>query len=238
MNEILVARKAFEAYLTSSAVSSVVTVIGVSIRYSGSCFPKDTLALAAFSRERGAPFRLVEAVVEVNERQKARMVDKVKKAMGTLRGRRVALLGLTFKPNTDDIREAPALDIAKGLLKGGASITAYDPAGMEHVRRLPIGRRIAFAADAYEAVDGADCAVLVTEWNELRTLDLKRLGRRMRRPVLCDLRNVYDADEAAAAGLAYVGVGQGTAQGVRTTRGKARTGRRPAARPTTRKGSR
>jgi UDPglucose 6-dehydrogenase len=186
--------------------------------YGGSCFPKDTLALAAFARERGAPFRLVETVVDVNERQKARMVEKIKGAMGTLRGRRVALLGLTFKPNTDDIREAPALDIARGLLRGGATIAAYDPAGMEHVRRLPLGRRIDFAADAYEAVDGADCAVLVTEWNELRTLDLKRMRRRMRRPVLCDLRNVYDADEAAAAGLAYVGVGQGTAPPVRAAR--------------------
>ena len=203
--------------------------------YGGSCFPKDTMALAAFARERGAPFRLVEAVVEVNERQKTRMVDKIKAAMGTLRGRRVALLGLTFKPNTDDIREAPALDIARGLLKGGASITAYDPAGMEHVKRLPLGRRIAFAASAYEAVEGADCAVLVTEWNELRTLDLKQLKRRMRRPVLCDLRNVYDADEAAAAGLAYVGVGQGTAPRARA----GRPAKRPATkRPGTRKRSR
>jgi UDPglucose 6-dehydrogenase len=168
------------------------------------------MALAAFARQRGAPFRLVEAVVEVNEAQKKRMVEKIKRSMGTLKGRRVALLGLTFKPNTDDIREAPALDIARGLLKGGASIAAYDPAGMEHVRRLPLGRRIEFAADAYEAVTGADCAVLVTVWNELRPLDLKKLTRRMRRPVLCDLRNIYDADEAVAAGLTYVGVGQGT----------------------------
>ncbi len=200
--------------------------------YGGSCFPKDTLALAAFARERGAPFRLVEAVVEVNERQKARMVDKIKGAMGTLRGRRVALLGLTFKPNTDDIREAPALDIARGLLRGGASIAAYDPAGMEHVKRLPLGRRIDFASDAYEAVEGADCAVLVTEWNELRTLDLKQLKRRMRRPVLCDLRNVYDADEAAAAGLVYVGVGQGTAprQSTPRPRRKAATPKKAATR--------
>jgi UDPglucose 6-dehydrogenase len=179
--------------------------------YGGSCFPKDTLALAAFARERGAPFRLVESVVQVNEKQKARMVDKIKAAMGTLKGRKVALLGLTFKPNTDDIREAPALDIAQGLLRGGAKVTAYDPAGMEHVKALPLGRRIAFAADAYEAARGADAAVLVTEWNELRTLDLKRLARSMRRPLLCDLRNVYDAEEAAAAGLAYVGVGNGRA---------------------------
>ena len=177
--------------------------------YGGSCFPKDTLALAAFAAERGARFRLVESVIEVNARQKARMVEKVAAAVGSLRGKRIAILGLTFKPNTDDIRDAPALDIARGLLRRGAKLTAYDPAGMDHVRRLPLGKRMTFAADAYEAVDGADCAVLVTEWNELRTLDLKKLVRRMRRPVLCDLRNVYDAAEAAAAGMKYVGVGQG-----------------------------
>jgi UDPglucose 6-dehydrogenase len=190
--------------------------------YGGSCFPKDTLALAAFARERGAPFRLVESVVEVNERQKARMVEKIAAAVGALRGKRIAILGLTFKPNTDDIREAPALDIARGLLRRGAKLTAYDPAGMDHVRRTPLGKKIAFAADAYEAVDGADCAVLVTEWNELRTLDLKKLVRRMRRPVLCDLRNVYDAAEAAAAGMKYVGVGQGVAPAKKPARKRSR----------------
>ena len=195
--------------------------------YGGSCFPKDTMALAAFARGRGAPFRLVEAVVEVNERQKTRMVEKIATAVGSPRGKKIAILGLTFKPNTDDIREAPALDIARGLLRRGARLSAYDPAGMDHVRRLPIGRKMTFAADAYEAVDGADCAVLVTEWNELRTLDLKKLVRRMRRPVLCDLRNVYDAAEAAAAGMKYVGVGQGVAPVV--TRRK--TARKPARRP-------
>ncbi len=177
--------------------------------YGGSCFPKDTMALASFAAQRGARFRLVETVVEVNERQKTRMVEKIAAAVGSLRGKRIAILGLTFKPNTDDIRDAPALDIVGGLLRRGAKVTAYDPAGMDHVRRLPIGKKMTFAADAYEAVDGADCAVLVTEWNELRTLDLKKLVRRMRRPVLCDLRNVYDAAEAAAVGMKYVGVGQG-----------------------------
>jgi UDPglucose 6-dehydrogenase len=167
------------------------------------------MALASFARAAGAPFRLVEAVVEVNERQKARMVEKIKKQVGTLKGKRIAILGLTFKPNTDDIRDSPALDIMKGLTRGGASIVAYDPEGMAHVKALPIGRRIEFAEDAYEAADGADCAVLVTEWNELRSLDLKRLARRMRKPVLCDLRNVYEPEEAKAAGLRYVGVGQG-----------------------------
>ncbi|MGH7726481.1 MAG: UDP-glucose dehydrogenase family protein [Candidatus Eiseniibacteriota bacterium] len=179
--------------------------------YGGSCFPKDTLALASFARATGAPFRLVETVVEVNERQKARMIEKIADAAGPLRGRRIAVLGLTFKPNTDDIREAPALDIIAGLLRRGAAITAYDPVGMEHVRRLPLGRRLKFAKDAYAAAEGADAVVLVTEWNEFRTLDLRKLRRRMRRAVLCDLRNIYDADEAKAAGLTYVGVGQGAA---------------------------
>jgi UDPglucose 6-dehydrogenase len=181
--------------------------------YGGSCFPKDTMALARFAQEAGAPFRLVEAVVEVNERQKGLMVQKAKAALGNLKGKRVAVLGLTFKPNTDDIREAPALDIMAGLLKAGAAITAYDPMGMPHVGRLPIGRRISFADDAYSALKGADCALLVTEWNEFRTLDLRRMKQLMRRPVLLDLRNIYDADEAASAGLRYVGVGQGTPAG-------------------------
>src|SRR5580765_5043096 len=132
--------------------------------YGGSCFPKDTMALASFAKSAGAPFRLVETVVEVNARQKTRMVEKIKRALGGLKGRRVAVLGLTFKPNTDDIREAPALDIMAGLLRGGAQITAYDPVGMAHVGRLPIGRKIAFADDAYAAVKGADAVVLVTEW--------------------------------------------------------------------------
>jgi UDPglucose 6-dehydrogenase len=181
--------------------------------YGGSCFPKDTMALARFAQEAGAPFRLVEAVVEVNERQKGLMVQKARVALGNLKGKRVAVLGLTFKPNTDDIREAPALDIMAGLLKAGAAITAYDPMGMPHVGRLPIGRRISFADDAYSALKGADCAMLITEWNEFRTLDLRRMKQLMRRPVLLDLRNIYDADEAASAGLRYVGVGQGTPAG-------------------------
>jgi UDPglucose 6-dehydrogenase len=180
--------------------------------YGGSCFPKDTLALASFARKAGAPFRLVEAVVEVNARQKSNMVAKAKAALGSLKGKRVAVLGLTFKPNTDDIREAPALDIMAGLLRAGAAITAYDPMGMTHVGRLPIGRRIAFADDAYAALKGADCAMLITEWNEFRTLDLRKMKRLLRKPVLLDLRNIYEAEEAQAAGLTYVGVGQGAAK--------------------------
>jgi len=186
--------------------------------YGGSCFPKDTMALASFARKAGAPFRLVETVVEVNERQKNLMVEKAKAALKTLKGKKVAVLGLTFKPNTDDIREAPALDIMAGLLRAGAKIRAYDPMGMPHVETLPIGKRIEFADDAYHALDGADCAMLITEWNEFRTLDLKRMKKRLRRPVLLDLRNIYDADEAKAAGLTYVGVGQGATPRKKGTR--------------------
>jgi len=196
--------------------------------YGGSCFPKDTLALASFARKAGTPFRLVEAVVEVNARQKALMVGKVKAALGTLKGKRVAVLGLTFKPNTDDIREAPALDIMAGLLRAGAAITAYDPMGMPHVGRLPIGRKIAFADDAYSALKGADCAMLVTEWNEFRTLDLRKMKRLLRKPVLLDLRNIYDADEARAAGLAYFGVGQGAAAPAGKKAARAKSAKRGA----------
>jgi UDPglucose 6-dehydrogenase len=192
--------------------------------YGGSCFPKDTLALASFARAAGAPFTLVETVVGVNERQKARMVEKARVALGGLKGRRLAVLGLTFKPNTDDIRESPALDIMSGLVKAGATVVAHDPVGMPHVKRLPIGRKITFADDPYAAVTGADAALLVTEWNEYRTLDLKQLKKRLRRPVLLDLRNIFDADEARAAGLTYVGVGQGTGHATkpRTPRRKTR----------------
>jgi len=186
--------------------------------YGGSCFPKDTMALASFARKAGAPFRLVETVVEVNERQKNLMVEKAKAALKTLKGKKVAVLGLTFKPNTDDIREAPALDIMAGLLRAGAKIRAYDPMGMPHVETLPIGKRIEFADDAYHALDGADCAMLITEWNEFRTLDLRRMAKRLKRPVLLDLRNIYDADEAEAAGLTYVGVGQGAPSRKKGTR--------------------
>ncbi len=202
--------------------------------YGGSCFPKDTKALATFARTAGVRFHLVETVVEVNQRQKSRMVEKIAVALGTLRRRRLAILGLTFKPNTDDIREAPALDIIAGLLRRGATIVAYDPVAMEHVRRLPVGPRIAFAGDAYAAAEDADAVVLVTEWNEFRTLDLRKLKRRMRRPILCDLRNVYDAGEARAAGLTYVGVGQG-APGLRVPGVRSARGRRPARTPSKRK---
>ncbi|HKA23530.1 MAG TPA: UDP-glucose/GDP-mannose dehydrogenase family protein, partial [Candidatus Eisenbacteria bacterium] len=159
--------------------------------YGGSCFPKDTLALATFAREKGERLRLVESTSAANEAQKARMVDKIEGAVGSLTGKRIALLGLSFKPNTDDIREAPALDIAAGLLKRGARVVAHDPAAMEAVRATSVGKKLEFAQDPYEAAHGADAVVIVTEWNLYRRLDLRMLAKIQRRPVLVDLRNLY-----------------------------------------------
>jgi UDPglucose 6-dehydrogenase len=157
-------------------------------------------------------------VVEVNERQKSLMVAKAKTALKSLKGKRVAVLGLTFKPNTDDIREAPALDIMAGLLRAGASITAYDPMGMPHVGALPIGRRIAFADDAYSALDGADCAMLITEWNEFRTLDLKAHEEAPAAPGAARPAQHLRCRRGEGRGLTYVGVGQGATPRKKGTR--------------------
>ena len=189
-----------------------------------SCTPGPATAARASRRTRsrspasrraaGVPFRLVEAVVEVNERQKTRMVEKIEaRARQSLKGKRVAVLGLTFKPNTDDIREAPALDIMAGLLRARrVRSRAYDPVGMAHVGALPIGRAIAFADDAYAALDGADCA---GARHRVERVPDARPEAHEEAPCgdrcCCDLRNIYDADEAKAAGLTYVGVGQGAA---------------------------
>jgi UDPglucose 6-dehydrogenase len=180
--------------------------------FGGSCFPKDTRALAALARGHGCPTLLTETTVEVNERQKRRMLDKIAAALGAgdaggLAGVTVGVLGLAFKPNTDDIREAPALFIVRELLRRGASVQAYDPAAMAPAARvLP---EVSYRTDAYSAADGADALVLLTEWNQFRNLDLGRLKTLMRRPVLVDLRNVYEPQLAEAAGFAYEGVGRG-----------------------------
>jgi UDPglucose 6-dehydrogenase len=181
--------------------------------YGGSCFPKDTLALAAFARQAGVSAGIVEATIAANENQMARMVDKIVASVGRKRGAKVGVLGLTFKPNTDDLREAPALRIIPGLRRRGVKIVAFDPVGMPKARTLPELRGVEFAADAYAAASGADGLAIVTEWNEFRNLNLKRLKKLMRRPVLCDLRNIYDPAEVEAAGMRYVGVGRGSPEG-------------------------
>ena len=175
--------------------------------YGGSCFPKDTLALARTAQEAGSPVRIVETVVDVNERRKRTMADKVVEACGgSVKGKTIAVLGLTFKPNTDDMREAPSLAIVDALLEGGGAVRAFDPAGMDEAKKMMTG--VAWAADAYDAVKGADALVIVTEWNEFRALDLKRVKSLLRAPVFVDLRNIYNPAEMAAAGFTYRSVGR------------------------------
>jgi UDPglucose 6-dehydrogenase len=180
--------------------------------FGGSCFPKDTRALGRLARRHGCPTLLTEAAVQVNERQKRRMVDKITAALGVgdagaLAGVTIGVLGLAFKPNTDDIREAPALSIVGELLRRGASVQAFDPAAMAQAARvLP---QVTYRSDAYSTAEGADGLVLLTEWNQFRNLDLARLKTLMRRPVLLDLRNVYAPELAEAAGLQYAAVGRG-----------------------------
>ncbi len=176
--------------------------------YGGSCFPKDTLALAKTAQDNGVPLRIVETVVAVNDQRKRAMARKVIRACGgSVRGKTIALLGLTFKPDTDDMREAPSLAIAAGLQDVGAKVRAYDPEGIEQAR--PLLPAVTFAEDAYSCAEDADAVVIVTEWNAFRALDLKRLRAAMRTPVLVDLRNIYDPVTAAQHGFAYQGVGRG-----------------------------
>jgi UDPglucose 6-dehydrogenase len=178
--------------------------------YGGSCFPKDTHALSAIGRATGVKSGIVDATIAANERQMQLMVEKIVRAAGAPRGKTVGVLGLTFKPDTDDLRAAPALTIIAGLRRKGMKVRAYDPVGMDNARRLPSLRGTEFVADAYEAARGAHALAIVTEWNEFRNLNLARIKRLMRKPVLCDLRNIYDPEEVEAAGMRHVGVGRGS----------------------------
>lgn len=175
--------------------------------YGGSCFPKDTLALVRTAEEARSPCRIVEAVVNVNTERKKRMADKIIAACGGSVDRlTIAILGLTFKPGTDDMREAPSLDIIPELQAKGALIRAFDPEGMKEARRFL--KNVAYCGDAYETVEGTDAVVILTEWNEFRALDLRRLKSSLRRPLMIDLRNIYDLEEMAAAGIEYHCVGR------------------------------
>jgi UDPglucose 6-dehydrogenase len=175
--------------------------------YGGSCFPKDTLALLKTAEDRGAPLRIVESVVKVNDARKRAMGRKVIQALGgEARGRTVAILGLTFKPNTDDMREAPSISIVQALQDAGAKVRGYDPEGVEQARPLMEG--VEFFDNPYAAGAGADAVVLVTEWDVLRALDLERLARTMAQPIFVDLRNVYPPEEVEQAGLRWYGIGR------------------------------
>jgi UDPglucose 6-dehydrogenase len=174
--------------------------------YGGSCFPKDTLALIKTAQDNESPVRIVEAVAAVNDQRRRAMARKVIAACGgSVRGSRIAVLGLTFKPNTDDMREAPSLSIITALQDAGARIAAYDPEGLDQAQRLL--DQVEFASSPYDAAKDADALVLVTEWDAFRALDLKRLKGLMKAPILVDLRNIYRPGEAARHGFLHVGVG-------------------------------
>ena len=175
--------------------------------YGGSCFPKDTLALVRTAQEVGAPLRLVESVVEVNDSRKKHMAEKVIAAAGgSVKGKTIAVLGLAFKPNTDDMREAPSLDIVETLQKAGAKIRTYDPEAMGEAKKMITG--VVWCDSAYETLGGADALVIVTEWNQFRSLDLGRVKDLMASPVIVDLRNIYDPTDMANAGIHYTCVGR------------------------------
>jgi UDPglucose 6-dehydrogenase len=175
--------------------------------YGGSCFPKDTLALVRTAQEAQAPTQLIETVVAVNDSRKKRMAEKIVAACGgSVLGKRIAVLGLAFKPNTDDMRDAPSLDIVPALQKAGAEIVAYDPESMEQARPLLPG--VIFAEGAYPCVEKADALVIITEWNAFRALDLKRVKAALKSPVVVDLRNIYRSAEMTALGFDYHGIGR------------------------------
>jgi UDPglucose 6-dehydrogenase len=178
--------------------------------YGGSCFPKDTRALAALGAQHGAPQLIVEAAIETNARQRRELVERIGRTVGDLAGKRIAVLGLAFKPNTDDVREAPALYVCRQLAKAGASICAFDPVATSAAAAVlaDLGGAVTFAADAYDAVRDADALVIMTEWNEFRGLDLPRIHAAMATPIVVDARNVLDPVQTRDAGFTYVGTGR------------------------------
>ncbi len=175
--------------------------------YGGSCFPKDTLALCRIAQEHGSPIRIIETVIEVNAAQKARMVGKIRKALGgSEAGKKIVSLGLTFKPETDDMRDAPALTVLPALKEKGARIMATDPHGIEEAKKyMP---DLEYIDDPYEAMKDADCLILMTEWNEYRSLDFEKVKKAMKGNIFVDLRNVYDPETIRKEGFEYVGVGR------------------------------
>jgi UDPglucose 6-dehydrogenase len=175
--------------------------------FGGSCFPKDTSAAADLARQAGYTFEIIEATMRVNEKTKRRMIDKIRAAAGPLAGKTAAVLGLSFKPETDDIRESPALAVVEDLQREGVKVRAFDPAAMPNARA--VHPAIVYAADAYDCAEGADFLVLATEWNAFRKLDLGRLAGLLRSKILIDLRNVYEPEEMRRLGWTYTGVGRG-----------------------------
>jgi UDPglucose 6-dehydrogenase len=174
--------------------------------YGGSCFPKDTRALTTVGDSFGVETRIVDAVVEANEYQRSAMISKIEKLVGDLNGKTIGVLGLSFKPETDDMRESPATDIINEMTKRGARVKAFDPVAMAEAHHyLP---DIDYAADEYDAIEGADALVIITEWNQFRALDMERVKSLLKSPCIADLRNIYEPDDMREMGFEYVGVGR------------------------------
>ena len=174
--------------------------------FGGSCFPKDAHAISNLARKKGYDFEIINAVLRVNGRQRKLMVEKITKMIGELQGKTIGILGLTFKPNTNDIRDSPAIEIIKDLLQSGARVRAYDPAAMEEAQKVL--SEVIFCQDAYDTVKECDALVLATEWNQFRNLDLERIKETLKQPIFIDLRNVYEPARMAELKFRYVGVGR------------------------------
>lgn len=175
--------------------------------YGGSCFPKDTLALVRTARDKGSPLKIIETVVAINDERKKRMADKIIAACGgSVAGKTIAVLGLTFKPNTDDMRDSPSLEIVPALQKAGATIRAFDPEGMHEAQKMLDG--LTYCDDAYSTMQDADCLAILTEWNEFRALNLGRVKSLLKSPVIVDLRNVYEPKEMFDLGFEYSSIGR------------------------------
>ncbi len=175
--------------------------------YGGSCFPKDTRAMLALAHQHKLELGIVQSAVDANEKQKAHMVWKIIQTMGKISGKTFAVLGLSFKPNTNDMREAPAVSIIESLLREKASVRVFDPVAMEDAKKI-FHARVKYASGAYECAKGADAVVIVTEWNEFRNLDLSKIKKALRTPIFFDLRNIYDPGKMKKLGFAYVSVGR------------------------------
>jgi UDPglucose 6-dehydrogenase len=174
--------------------------------YGGSCFPKDTRALTTVADQFGVETRIVDAVIEANEKQRGAMIPKIERLLGNLDGKLIGVLGLSFKPETDDMRESPSIDIINELINRGASVKAYDPVAMTEAKHyLP---DITYAVDEYDAITGADMLLIITEWNQFRALDMERVKQLLKTPKIADLRNIYEPTDMRSLGFEYVGVGR------------------------------
>lgn len=178
--------------------------------FGGSCFPKDTAAIADLGRHNGCPMSIIEAAIQANKRQKLRMVEKIEEKLGALKGKTIGVLGLSFKPNTDDMREAPSITIINELCRKGALIRAYDPVAMDEAKKylFHLSDRITYCEDAYRTTESSHALVIITEWNQFRNLDLQRIKEKLDQPYFFDLRNLYKRDYVEAYGFDYTGVGQ------------------------------